>query len=176
MQTLAIDIETYSSADLLKSGVYRYVEAPDFEIMMLAYSWDGEEPNIIDIRSNPDQSYLEVVQDWLIDRNVLKTAFNANFERTCLSKYFKINLPVDQWECTAAKASMLGLPLNLEMVARVLKLQQQKDAVGKQLIKYFSVPCKPTKANGGRTRNLPHHDPEKWNSFLQYSYCFFQRP
>jgi len=185
MRTLSIDIETYSPVDLIKSGVYKYAEHPEFEVLMIAYSYDGEPVKIIDIR----QDYMDA--DWYIEKygplawkdylqfmesfcedlqnpEVLKTAFNAAFERTCLSAFFKINLPIEQWECTMVKGAMLGLPMSLAQVAEVLKLNVQKDMTGRQLIRYFSLPCKPTKANNERTRNLPEHSPEKWRQFLNY--------
>lgn len=168
MRTLAIDIETYSSTDLIKSGVYKYVEAKDFTILLIGFSFDGEEPIVLDIAQNPYQAYLGHLQDALLDPTILKTAFNANFERTCLAKFFGIELPPEQWECTMVKASMLGLPLSLDMVSKVLKLSEQKSAAGKALIKYFSLPCKPTKANDERTRNLPEHAPDKWQEFIDY--------
>lgn len=166
MRTIGIDIETYSSIDLSKSGVYRYVEAPDFEILMFAYSVDNGPVEIIDLAQG-EQLPSNILYA-LTDPEVLKTAHNANFERTCIRKHFKTSLPIEQWECTMAKSTMLGLPLSLEAVAKILKLQNQKDANGKALIKYFSVPCKPTKVNGGRTRNLPEHNIEKWNQFKDY--------
>ncbi|GAB1462197.1 DNA polymerase [Pedobacter sp.] len=172
MKTLAIDIETYSSNDLIKSGVYKYVEAPDFAILLFACSIDGKPIEVFDLtKLNTDNKVRErsrIVFQALTDPNVLKTAFNANFERTCISKFFNLILPPEQWECTMVKASMLGLPLSLDAVAKVLKLEDQKDSKGKALIRYFSIPCKPTKANGGRTRNLPEHDPEKWQQFIDY--------
>ncbi len=168
MKTLTIDIETYSSTDLIKSGVYKYVEADDFTVLLIAYSFDGEEPTVLDIESNPYQAYLGHFKDILTDPLVLKTAFNANFERTCLSKFFGMELPAEQWECTMVKASMLGLPLSLDMVSKVLQLSEKKDAAGKALIRYFSCPCKPTKANEGRTRNLPEHASDKWQDFIDY--------
>lgn len=165
MRTLAIDIETFSSTDI-KSGVYKYVEAPDFTVLMLAYSFDNGPVQIIDLENYPH--LIEYVTDALTDPTVLKTAFNANFERTCISKFLNIELPPEQWECTMVKASMLGLPGSLENVAKVLKLEQQKDAAGKALIRFFSMPCKPTKTNGMRSRNLPVHDSEKWQQFMNY--------
>lgn len=162
MTTLAIDIETYSSNDLIKGGVYKYVEAPDFEVLMAAYSIDGGEVMIAVGEELAD------IMDALVDPNIKKTAFNANFERVCLQKYLRMDLPVEQWECTMVKAAYCGLPLGLDAVAKVLKLENQKDATGKALIKYFSMPCKPTKVNGGRTRNLPGHAPEKWEQFKSY--------
>jgi len=165
MRTLAIDIETYSSVDLLKSGVYKYTQSPDFEILLFAYSFDDEPVQIVDLTkcNIPNE-----VQFALLDKNTLKTAFNANFERTCIAKYFNIELPADQWECTSVKGSMLGLPLNLDGAAKALDLTSKKDVSGKSLIRYFSLPCKPTKANGMRTRNLPEHDPVKWEQFKSY--------
>lgn len=167
MRTLSIDIETYSSVDLKTSGVYRYVEAPDFEILLFAYAWDDGPVEVIDLTEVEDLP--EDVMNALADPGVIKTAFNANFERTCLAKHFDMECDPTQWQCTAVHAAYLGLPGNLDGVAKCLKLEAQKDTKGKNLIKYFSVPCKPTKANGGRTRNLPHHDPEKWQQFIEYN-------
>lgn len=169
MRTLAIDIETYSSTDLIKSGVYKYVEAKDFEVLMLGFSFDGEPAIVLDLVNNLYQPYLEVIKEHLTDPNVLKTAWNANFERTCLAKHFGVQMPPEQWECTMVKAAMLGLPMSLEACAKVLKLEQQKDTAGKALIRYFSIPCKPTKTNGMRTRNLPQHDADKWEKYLSYN-------
>lgn len=166
MKTLAIDIETYSSADLSKCGVYKYVEADDFEIMLFAYSIDGGPVMIWDL--SLDDALPQGITEALQDPAVLKTAYNANFERTCITQYLGIPLPPEGWECTMARASMLGLPLALDAAAKALHLQQEKGADGKALIKYFSMPCKPTKANGGRTRNLPEHDEEKWERFQEY--------
>ncbi len=172
---MAIDIETFSSVNLLKSGVYRYVESPDFEILLAAYKEDDGPVKLIDLydlnNNCPDGDgvslFVSICQD-LIDPQIIKTAFNANFERVCLQKFFGITLPVEQWECTQVKASYMGLPNSLEHVAAVLKLQQRKDTAGTALIKYFCTPCKPTKVNKGRTRNLPEHDPVKWEKFKEY--------
>lgn len=165
MQTLAIDIETFSSADLLKGGVYKYVESPDFDILLFAYSFDGADVEIIDLTVDElPENLIEV----LTDSRILKTAHNANFERTCLQKYLGIELSPDQWSCTMAVASMVGLPLSLDAVAKALNLEQQKDATGKSLIRYFCLPCKPTKVNGSRIRNHPQDDPEKWEKFKHY--------
>jgi DNA polymerase len=166
MQTIGIDIETYSSADLKSSGVYKYTEAADFEIMLFAYSIDGGPVQVLDLTLD-DYVPAEVMQA-LTDPAVLKTAFNANFERTCIAKHFGIVLPAEQWECTMVKASMIGLPLSLDAVAKVLQLTEEKNAEGKALIRYFSIPCKPTKANGLRTRNPPEHAPDKWERFCAY--------
>lgn len=168
MTTLSIDIETYSSNDLKSCGVYKYVEAADFTVLMIAYSFDGGEVATIDLEDITDVLGTDWFLQYLQDPNILKTAHNANFERVCLSKFFGVDLPVEQWECTMVKSAMLGLPLGLDAVAKVLKLSEQKDNAGKALIRYFSVPCKPTKANGMRTRNMPSDAPEKWASFLEY--------
>ncbi|TVZ81264.1 DNA polymerase [Aeribacillus composti] len=167
MTILQIDIETYSSDDLTSCGVYRYVEAPDFEILLFAYAYDDDPVQVVDLATGeklPDQ----VLQD-LTNPEIIKTAFNANFERTCIAKHFDITCDPRQWRCTAVWAMTLGLPGSLEKVAEVLKLKAKKDTRGKNLIKYFSVPCKPTKSNGQRTRNHPHHDPEKWQQFKEYN-------
>ncbi|WP_028560659.1 DNA polymerase [Paenibacillus pinihumi] len=166
MAVLQIDIETYSSVDLIKSGVYRYVEAPDFEILLFAYAYDDEPVTVIDLTAFEDLP--EQVRIDLTDPFVTKTAFNANFERTCISKHFGIECIPSQWRCTAVHALALGLPGSLGGVAEVLKLDAQKDTKGKNLIKYFSVPCKPTKVNGQRTRNYPHHDTDKWADYVGY--------
>lgn len=172
MQTLAIDIETYSSTDLSKSGVYKYVQAPDFTILLFACSFNNEPVELYDLsKYHNDIKVAEKssrIFSPLTNPNILKTAYNASFERACISKYFNLYLDPCQWECTMAKASMLGLPLGLDMAAKALKLPQEKSAAGKALIRYFSVPCKPTKANGERTRNLPQHDLEKWEQFKEY--------
>lgn len=173
--TLAIDIETYSATDLKTAGVYRYVEDPEFEILLLGYSFDDEKPRVIDLTLDVfEDDYVRTfdilgqIVEALTDPQILKTAFNATFERVCLQKYFNLVLPVDQWECTMARSAMLGLPLSLETVAKVLKLTDQKDAAGKALIRYFTVPCKPSKSNGERTRNLPGDNLEKWADFIAY--------
>lgn len=166
MRELSIDIETYSSVDLIKTGVYRYAEAPDFTILLFAYAFDDEEIQLIDLASGEDLP--EEVLQALSDPEIRKTAYNANFERTCIARYLKALMPPEQWVCSAVTASELGLPQNLDGVAKVLGLAEQKDARGKALINYFSKPCKPTKTNGGRTRNLPEHDPEKWKEFREY--------
>ena len=186
MKTLSIDIETYSSEDLTKTGVYKYAEAEDFEILLFAYAYDDGPVEIIDLASG--ETFPADVYSDLINPTVLKTAFNANFEITCLREALKkiaspmlkgpapergwdwkiSTLPADQWECTMVKSAMLGLPMNLDGVAKALNLEQQKMAAGRALIRYFSMPCKPTKSNGMRTRNLPHHDPDKWALFKEY--------
>lgn len=166
MKELSIDIETYSSEDLLKSGVYRYVEAPDFTILLFAYAFDDEDIQIVDLASG--EALPEKITEALTNPKIIKTAYNANFERTCIAAYLKTPMPPEQWRCSAVAAAELGLPQTLAGVAEALGLQEQKDARGKALINYFSKPCKPTKVNGGRTRNLPQHDSEKWAVFKEY--------
>lgn len=166
MHYLNIDIETYSSNDI-KDGVYKYVDAPDFEVLLFAYSLDGAPVECLDLTQ---ESLPEEIVAALLSEDVQKSAFNAQFERVCLSKHLGIPHYLDssQWRCTMVHAQELGLPASLERCASYLNLAQEKDAAGKNLIKYFSVPCKPTKANDGRTRNLPKHDPEKWQKFIDY--------
>ena len=164
---LSIDIETYSSVDLIKCGVYRYVEAPDFEILLFAYAYDDEPVQVIDLADFKELP--EHVMKDLTDPDIIKAAYNADFERTCIAKFYGMPMNPEQWRCTSVHALTLGLPGNLDGVAKVLKLNAQKDTAGKNLIKYFSVPCKPTKVNGGRTRNLPHHAPDKWKQFIDYN-------
>jgi DNA polymerase len=165
LRTLAIDIETYSSADLKSCGVYKYTEAEDFEILLFGYSMDGGPVKVTDLLIDP-LPYEVVIA--LNNPYVLKTAHNAAFERTCIAKHFGLTLPPEQWECTMAKVAQLGLPLSLDQAAKALGIEDGKKADGKKLIRYFSIPCKPTKTNGMRTRNLPQHDPEKWLSFIEY--------
>ena len=159
-RVLGIDIETFSDVDLIKCGVYAYADSPAFEMLLFAYSFDSGETQVVDLAQG-EELPGEVV-DAIFDDAVIKTAFNANFERTCLSKHFGRYLYPDSWHCSAVQAAMLALPRSLEEVGTVLGLEQQKMKEGKDLIRYFCVPCKPTKANGGRTRNLPCHAPEKW--------------
>ena len=163
---LSADIECFSDVDLIKCGVYAYADSPAFEILLFAYSFDGGETQIIDLAQG--EKFPAEVEDAIFDVSVTKTAYNANFERTCLSKYFGRYIPPESWHCSAVQAAMLALPRSLEDVGRVLGLDEQKMKEGKELIRYFCVPCKPTKANGGRTRNLPCHAPEKWELFKTY--------
>ena len=167
MSILSIDIETYSDQDIKKVGAYRYVDTLEFEILLFAYAYDDEPVKIIDLAMGetiPDK----IIKD-LHNPNVIKSAFNANFERTALGEYFGYMSP-DQWRCTMVKALTIGLPGSLDMVGKALHLPEdkQKLATGKRLIQYFCKPCKPTKANGGRTRNLPVHELEKWELFKEY--------
>lgn len=167
IHTLGIDIETYSSNDLSKGGVYKYVEAEDFAILLFAYSVNDSPVRVIDLACG------EQIPDRIItalrDDKVLKTAYNANFERVCIGRYLGVYLRPEEWDCTMIKAVRLGLPFSLAQCAEVLGLENKKMAEGASLIRYFSCPCKPTKANGGRTRNLPEHDMLKWVTFKRYN-------
>lgn len=163
---LEMDIETYSDVDLIKCGVYAYVDSPVFEVLLFAYSFDGEETEVIDLARG--ELLPAEVESAIFDENIIKTAFNANFERICLSKHFGRWISPKSWHCSAVQAAMLALPRSLEEVGAVLGLEKQKMKEGKDLIRYFCVPCKPTKTNGGRARNLPCHAPEKWELFKTY--------
>ena len=171
MKTLSIDLETYSSADIGKTGVYRYSESPDFELLLFGYSIDGAPVQLVDLTCG--ERVPEEVLDALIDPSVTKWAFNASFERICLSRWLGLPsgtyLEPDQWRCSMIWSAYLGLPLSLAGVGAVLKLDKQKLDTGKDLIRYFCKPCRPTKKNGGRTRNLPRHDPGKWEQFKSYN-------
>lgn len=170
-RVMGVDIETYSSVDLLKSGVYRYVEAPDFDILLIGYKFDDEdEVRQIDTTADPRETWNDFL-DALFDPDVIKTAFNANFERTCLAKWTGSAMPPDEWRCTMIKALTLGLPGSLASVGMALGLPEDKlkDPQGKALIQYFSKPCKPTRSNGQRCRNYPAHDPEKWALYKSYN-------
>lgn len=187
MKSLSIDIETYSSVSLQKSGVYRYAESDDFEILLFGYSVDGGEVKVIDLAMG-EQIPKDIIAS-LTDETVVKWAFNAQFERVCLSRYLSdLGISLDphydshllsqecarylnpsSWHCTMIWSATLGLPLSLEGVGAVLGLEKQKLSEGKNLIKYFCVPCTPTKVNGGRTRNLPEHDMDKWMQFKSYN-------
>lgn len=167
MKSISIDIETYSSVSLQKAGVYKYAESEDFTILLFGYSVDGGEVKVIDL-ANGEQIPAEILSA-LSDDSVEKWAFNAQFERVCLSNYLGNWLEPDSWHCTMVWAATLGLPLSLEGVGAVLGLEKQKLAEGKNLIRYFCVPCAPTKSNGGRTRNLPEHDKKKWQLFKAYN-------
>ena len=166
MDTLAIDIETYSDVSLPDCGVHRYTASPQFEILLFAYSINDEPTKIIDLASGEEMP--EEIMEMLIDDSVTKTAFNAAFERNCINRHFGLSLRPEGWRCTAVQASMLSLPLSLEGVGGALNLDKKKMSEGKDLIRYFCMPCKPTKANGGRTRNLPSDAPEKWEHFKTY--------
>lgn len=167
MKRLSIDLETYSSVDLGKSGVYKYAESEDFEILLFAYSIDDGEVKVVDLASG--EIIPEEILAALSDESVEKWAFNANFERVCLSRFLGKRLKPQGWYCTMIWSAYMGLPLSLEKVGEVLRLDKQKMNEGKALIRYFSIPCKPTKTNGMRTRNLPHHDLKKWSTFKEYN-------
>ena len=171
MQTLSIDLETYSDQPLAKTGVYRYVESPDFEILLFAYSVDGGSVQQIDLACG--EKIPPAILAALEDDKVTKWAFNANFERICLSRYLGYPtgdyLEPDSWKCSMVWAAYMGLPLSLEGAGAVLGLEKQKLTEGKDLIKYFCQPCTPTKSNGQRTRNLPKHAPDKWLTFKKYN-------
>lgn len=183
MENLSIDLETFSSVDLKKCGVYKYAESDDFEILLFGYSVDGSEVQVVDLAQG--ETIPEVVLSALTDETVTKWAFNAQFERVCLSRYLRdkgINvnpgktgkseglfLNPSSWHCTMIWSATLGLPMSLENVGAVLGLDKQKFTSGKNLIKYFCLPCNPTKVNGGRTRNKYFHDKEKWDLFKSYN-------
>ena len=171
IKELHIDLETYSSVSLQKCGLYKYSESPDFEILLFGYSPDGKPVRTVDLASG--EELPTDVLDALTDNGVVKWAHNAQFERVCLSRYLGLPqgeyLDPEAWRCSMVWAAYMGLPLSLEGVGAVLGLEKQKLVEGKDLIRYFSVPCSPTKANGGRTRNLPHHAPEKWARYKAYN-------
>ncbi|WP_434302674.1 DNA polymerase [Clostridium botulinum] len=169
IDTLSIDVETYSSVDIKTSGAYKYCESPDFEILLFAYAFNDEPVQIVDFTQY--EALPQRVIDALYDPDVIKTAFNANFERSAI-KFGVSSLPCPpgQWQCTMVKALTLGLPGSLDMVGKALNFEEDKQKMkeGKALIQYFCKPCKPTKTNGKRTRNLPEHDMDKWELFKEY--------
>lgn len=187
MKTVSIDIETYSSVSLSGCGVYKYAEADDFEILLFGYAVDGGEVKVIDLK-NGEEIPADII-DALTDDSVIKWAFNANFERVCLSRHLSdLGVYLDplhdhhplstecarflnpaSWRCSMVCSAYMGLPLSLEGAGAVLGLEKQKLTEGKELIKYFCQPCAPTKSNGGRTRNLPGNAPDKWEMFKQYN-------
>ena len=167
MRTLSIDIESYSDVDLSKCGVYKYAASPAFEILLFGYAVDGGDVRVVDLACG-EQIPDEIIYA-LSDASVTKWAFNAMFERVCLSNFLGEWLEPEGWHCTMVWSATLGLPLSLENTGAVLGLEKQKLAEGKDLIRYFCVPCKPTKANGGRTRNRPEHDPGKWERLKAYN-------
>ena len=170
MQKISIDIETFSDVDLIRCGVYKYADSPDFEMLLFAYAADDGDVHIIDIAGG--EELPEKIIQAIKSDTVVKTAYNAQFERVCLSRYLKLPegeyLNPQSWYCTAVQAAELALPLSLADVGSVLGLERQKMTEGKELIKYFCVPCKPTKSNGNRTRNRPCHDINKWETFKKY--------
>lgn len=167
MRTLSLDLETFSDVDLSKCGVYKYAESAAFEILLFGFSVDGGDVQVIDLCQG--EKIPADILAALLDDSVTKWAFNSMFERVCLSNYLGEWLEPESWKCSMVWSATLGLPLSLESVGAVLGLEKQKLSEGKDLIRYFCVPCKPTKANGGRTRNLPEHDREKWERFKAYN-------
>ena len=187
MKTISIDIETFSDVNLAKCGVYKYAESPAFEILLFGYAVDGGEVQVVDLVQG--ERIPDAILDALTDESITKWAFNASFERVCLSRYLcdlgmSLNPIYDHhplspdcarflspagWKCSMIWSAYMGLSLSLEGAGAVLQLDSQKMKEGKDLICYFCVPCKPTKANGGRTRNLPLHAPEKWATFKSYN-------
>lgn len=171
MESLSIDIETFSSVSLAKAGVYRYVESQDFEILLFGYSVDGSSVQVVDLACG-EKIPCEIINA-ITDEAVTKWAFNANFERVCLSRFLGLHtgeyLDPVSWKCSMVWTATMGLPLSLEGVGSVLKLDKQKLTEGKDLIKYFCQPCAPTKSNGQRTRNYPYHAPDKWSAFKKYN-------
>ena len=172
-RVMGVDIETYSSVDLTEAGVYAYVEAPDFDILLISYifdDWGEDDVKTIDC-FDADPDMMAEFCEALLDPQIVKTAFNANFERTCLAKWLKKPMPPEEWRCTMVKALTLGLPGNLAGAGEALGLppEKLKDPQGKALIQFFSKPCKPTRTNGQRTRNLPQHDPAKWQLYKGYN-------
>lgn len=174
MNTISIDIETFSDVDISKCGAYKYAESSNFEILLFAYAVDGGDVQVIDL-ANGEQIPQEIL-DALTDNSVIKWAFNANFERICLSRYLSdlgflrtAFLSPESWRCTMVWVAYMGLPLSLAAVGSVLGLEEQKMTEGKALIRFFCSPCTATKTNGGRTRNLPAHASDKWAIFKAYN-------
>ena len=171
MNNITLDIESFSSVDIGKSGVYRYAESPDFEILLFACSIDGQPVQVYDLACG--EKVPDEILKALTDEKVIKHSFNASFERICLSRYLGLPpgtyLSPDGWHCDMVWAATLGLPQSLEGVGTVLGLEKQKLSEGKDLIRYFCKPCAQTQRNGGRTRNLPHQAPDKWEIFKSYN-------
>lgn len=163
---LFVDIETFSSVDITKSGAFKYIESPDFEILLIAYAWDYEQVKVV--RPSDMSDELLGVAAALMDPDVIKVAHNAAFERAAFTKFCGRDMPPEEWEDTMVMAAMNGLPMSLDAAGAALRLTDQKLKSGKLLINYFCKPCKPTGVNGGRTRNLPEHAPEKWQTFVEY--------
>jgi DNA polymerase len=177
MTDVSVDIETFSSVNLMKSGLYKYAQSPDFQVLLVTYATAGGWSRTLDLTDEHDlQFFNSAVRDYLFDPWVIKHAYNAAFEWYCLSRHFGMTLGdteawLEQWRCTMVHGLYCGYPSGLDAVGKALELPQdkQKIAAGKALVKYFCVPCAPTKSNGGRTRNLPHHDPDKWALFKSYN-------
>lgn len=171
MKYMFLDIETYCERDLKECGVYPYAADQSFEILLLGYSFDGSEVNVIDLAQG--EKLPKDVLEAITSPDVIKIAHNALFERVCLSSYLGMHvgtyLPPEQWRCSMVASAYLGLPLSLDMLSTVLNLKNAKMKEGKELIRYFCLPCKPTKSNGMRTRNKPQDSPEKWATFVLYN-------
>ena len=167
MRTLSIDIETYSSIDIAKAGLYKYAQSKDFEILLFGYAFDDEPVKLIDL-AQKEQLPEELVAA-LSDKNIIKTAYNAAFEWYCINRFWKS--PIDQWKCTMIHGLYAGYPAGLKAIGDAIGLEEDKKKLltGKSLIRYFCMPCTPTKRNGGRTRNYPKHDMDKWNLFKEYN-------
>ena len=168
-RTLFVDTETFSDVDIRKAGLHKYMESDAFEILLLPYAWDDEPVRVLDMFDPNDREELPDIISGLLDPDVLKVAQNNAFERTAYHRAFGHYMPPEEWTDTMILAAMNGLPMSLEAVGEALNIPQQKLKEGKALINYFCKPCKPTIANGGRTRNLPHHAPEKWARFKEYA-------
>ncbi len=171
IKTLSIDLETFSDVDLQKCGVYKYSESPNFEVLLFGYAVDGGDVNVVDLACG--EKIPDDIVAALSDETITKWAYNAQFERVCLSKFLGLPqgeyLSPKSWKCSQIWAAYMGLPSSLKDVGKVLKLEEQKMSEGESLITYFCLPCAPTKVNGGRTRNLPRHSPEKWETFKAYN-------
>lgn len=165
-ENLFIDVETYSSVDIKESGAYKYIESPDFEILIIGYALDDSPVKIVDLAQGEEMP--EELEEALLDPDCVKVAHNAVFERLCF-KRVGYDVPAEQWYCTSVKAAYCGLPLSLDGVSKALNLTDKKLDTGKALIKYFSCPCKATRVNGMRTRNYPEHAPEKWEMYKEYN-------
>lgn len=165
---LLLDLETYSSAEISKTGAFKYVESEDFEILLLAYAWDDEPVRVLDLLDPNGHDEMPDIMSGILDPGIVKVAHNSAFERACLRKYTGRYLPPEEWEDTMILAAMNGLPLSLDAAGAALELRDQKIKEGTALISYFCKPCRPTIANGGRTRNLPEHAPDKWERFKTY--------
>ncbi|GHU48842.1 hypothetical protein FACS1894127_0400 [Clostridia bacterium] len=167
MREIFIDIETYSDVNLMKSGVYRYSESSAFEVLLFGYSVDGSPVHVVDLAS--DETIPPEIISALSDDSIIKWAHNASFERICLSHHLGTWLSPTSWRCTMVWSAYLGLPLSLEGAAMVTGAEKQKMSEGKELIRYFCQPCRATKTNGGRTRNLPTDAPDRWDTFKAYN-------
>ena len=165
---LMVDLETFSSADLAKGGLHKYVESPDFEILLLAYAWDDGPVEVVRLSDVDTYHEMQGIVAGLLDPDTVKVAHNSAFERACLTKHLGRELPAEEWEDTMILAAMNGLPMSLDAAGAALQLKDQKIKEGTSLISYFCKPCKPTLTNGGRTRNLPEHAPDKWDRFVEY--------